>query len=162
MENPCSYKSVRTILDQIQKGTCESRKWTIAGCDGSPYVLGSRLIESSCKCYQCYASFSDRDSIKKHLRQMHELPEAQCSLSKCMEYGNILLVPGPGHFQINMAKACFKLFWHVFLTDLAFLLGFKTPKAQTCCQMATNHHKAMQIIGIALFGFTDELVVPYC
>ena len=44
--NPCSYASVEKVLRSIQT-TCSdnNRKWTVAGCDGLPYALGSRIIE---------------------------------------------------------------------------------------------------------------------
>ncbi|CAC5407837.1 unnamed protein product [Mytilus coruscus] len=42
------------------------------------------------------------------------------------------------------------------------MLGFRTIRAQTCCQMATDHHKAMQMLEITLFGFANELIQEYC
>ncbi|XP_053374886.1 uncharacterized protein LOC123530450 [Mercenaria mercenaria] len=47
--NPCSYDSVKKVLKHVQD-QChvgDNRTWTCVGCDGLPYVLGSRLIEKN-------------------------------------------------------------------------------------------------------------------
>ena len=123
--NPCSYQAVEQVLHHIQSNTCGRREWTIVGCDGLPFVLGSRIISKT-----------------NHLQ-------------------NILLLPGLGHYEINMVKCIFKLMWDPVIEDLAKLLGFKSVKALTSCQKCSDHHKAWQIIQILLFGTMDELLLPY-
>ena len=47
IENPCSYDAVQNV-PQHTKAQCkidQTRKWTTVGCDGLPYILGSRIIE---------------------------------------------------------------------------------------------------------------------
>lgn len=72
------------------------------------------------------------------------------------------LSQGLGHIEINMIKGLFKLLWPIYFKDLAAMLGFRTVRAQTCCQNATDHHKAMQMFEIALFALADELIYEYC
>ncbi len=55
---------------------------------------------------------------------------------------DLLLMPGPGHFEINIVKALFKLLWPVGLKALAKLVGYKTEKALEYCHKAGDHHKA--------------------
>ena len=74
---------------------------------------------------------------------------------------NLLLVPGLGHYEINLVKCAFKLMWDPVLEDLAKMLGFKSLKALTCCQKCTDHHKAWQILQITFFGTMDEILLPY-
>lgn len=48
MENPCSYKSVENVLRHIQHSTIKGdRLWTMVGCDGLPFVLGTNIIKES-------------------------------------------------------------------------------------------------------------------
>ena len=124
--NPCSYNSVDTVLRHIQTQSLDdSKPWTVVGCDGLPYVLGARLIES--------------DATLQ----------------------NLLLVPGLGHFEMNMTRAIFKLLWDVVIEDLADLLGFRTIRAKESCKNCSDHHKSFQIVQILLFGTMDEIIVPY-
>lgn len=46
--NPNSYENVKVILDSLKQNLQigSEREWTILGCDGPPYCLASRLIES--------------------------------------------------------------------------------------------------------------------
>lgn len=53
MVNPCSYEAVGEVFANVLDVCCVKRKWTIAGCDGSPYILGSRLIDSTFNCPTC-------------------------------------------------------------------------------------------------------------
>ncbi|CAC5411461.1 unnamed protein product [Mytilus coruscus] len=158
MKNPCSYTSVKHVLTRIIETTCASRQWSIAGCDGSPYILGSRLMDKSFNCKHCNTDYTNKYAFQKHVKESHD----ECDINESRTFGKLLLVPGLGHIEINMAKGCFKLLWHVFLKELGNMLGFRTIRAQTCCQMATDHHKAMQMIEIALFGFADELIFKFC
>lgn len=103
----------------------DQRQWTIIGCDGLPYALGSRLIEKN--------------------------PNLQ----------HILLMPGLGHYEINMTRGSFKLLWDVCLKELGIMLGFKSLKAQFACQKSFDHHKSWQILQIFFFATCDELILPF-
>ena len=47
LENPCSYEAVKTVLHKLLRttGVGIDRKWTVLGCDGFLYLLGSRILE---------------------------------------------------------------------------------------------------------------------
>lgn len=162
MENPCSYKSVKCVLKNIIETASQTRQWSIAGCDGSPYILESRLMNKSFICSFCSDDFSNKSSFETHLTENHGVCDIKSELNKCREYGKVLLIPGLGHIEINMIKGLFKLLWPIYFKDLAAMLGFRTVRAQTCCQNATDHHKAMQVLEIALFALADELIYEYC
>ena len=125
--NPCSYRAVDAVLQNLKDSNCEEndRKWTMIGCDGLPYVLGSRLIEKD-------ANLQD-----------------------------IFLIPGLGHFEMNMTKSCFKLLWNVILEDIAEVMGYTSTRAKTACQKCTDHHKAWQLLKISMIAVSKELVLPF-
>ena len=58
--NPNSYDNIKLILDQL-KVTLDiggKREWSYVGCDGPPYVIASRLIESDVGKYDWVAMSS--------------------------------------------------------------------------------------------------------
>ncbi|XP_069103763.1 uncharacterized protein [Argopecten irradians] len=162
MVNPCSYEAVETVLSHIAKETCSgNRKWTMVGCDGSPYILGSRLVEKVFVCPHCGDRIFGSNLLLSHLHDKHQHDATASDLPQFLKFKNILLQPGLGHVEINMVKCMFKLLWEVFFKDLAKMLGFNSPKAQLAAKSASDHHKSFQMVEIALFGMADELLVPY-
>lgn len=155
--NPCSYLSVGEVFKTIQKDS--ERQWNIVGCDGLPYLLGARLIERHHTCPICSFAINNTADFENHLESNHN--DNNINTDECKTYGNILLLPGLGHYEINITKALFKLLWPVIFIDLAKMLGFRTIKALTCCEAATNHHKSWQILQIFLKGTSRELLLPY-
>lgn len=51
----------------------------------------------------------------------------------------------------------FRLFLEVVLIDLAKLMGYRTLRALSACQNASDHHKAWQLLEIFMFGTEGEL-----
>ena len=45
-------------------------------------------------------------------------------------FDKLILTPGPGHTEMNMARLLLKLLWEPFLCEFFKFLGFRTPKAQ--------------------------------
>ena len=103
MVNPCSYQSLVTVLDNIlEKSTT---KWVAIGCDGLPYNLCSKMIDNYYKCPHCSETYTNILAFQHHLQQLDII----CERKECRKYHNILLLPGFGHFDINITKALFKL-----------------------------------------------------
>ena len=155
--NPCSYKSVGEVLKQIH--TDSGREWVVVGCDGLPYILGTRLIDNTYSCTNCEYECSSELQLNEHINENHELENVD--VKACKTFGRILLVPGLGHFEINYIKAIFKLLWTVIFIDLAKLLGYRSIKALASCESATNHHKSWQIFEIFLNGTSREMLTYY-
>ena len=61
---------------------------------------------------------------------------------------NLLLLPGPGHFEINTIKVLFRLLWPVGMEKLASLTGFRTAKALQYALKASDHHKSWELLSI--------------
>ena len=123
MVNPNSYERVKEVLEHIKKLVIgPSRKWTVVGSDGVPYVLGQKLRDDN-------AALQD-----------------------------LLLVPGPGHFELNTVRAIFKLIWPVGLRKLAVLLGFTSEKALLYCQKAADHHKSWEML-LIFYRVTVKLLL---
>ena len=43
---------------------------------------------------------------------------------------DILLLPGPGHMELNEGKMLSKFLWYPFMSYLSTLSGFRTPRAK--------------------------------
>lgn len=123
------------------------------------YSTGSRLIENLFVCKHCNTEVNGHDCFVEHL-QIHTPEPTREYINSCWKYKHLLLQPGLGHIEINMSKACFKLLWEICLKDVAKIMGFRSLKALAACQSANDHHKSMQMLEIALFGISDELL-PY-
>jgi hypothetical protein len=117
-------------------------------------------MERSVTCPACgHETKTGVHDFEKHITINH--PDLQCDFQAQRTFQNLLLIPGLGHFEINMVKGLFKLAWHVLLSDMAKLMGFRTDRTLAYCQKASNHHKAWQMVLILLFGTADELLLPY-
>ena len=71
--NPCSYEPNEAVLRSIgiaKYGTGD-RQWLTVFCDGSPYTLCSRIIQSTYRCDQCQVSVSGLDHANSHILQHH-------------------------------------------------------------------------------------------
>lgn len=103
-------------------------------CDGQPYVLGIRLLRVNLVCEMCNA-FLKKDQKTKHTQEYHPWA-AEGDVNFVPEFEWLILMPGPGHIEINMVKATVKFTWAIFWESLAELFNFKSPKAK---QVAFNH-----------------------
>ena len=92
-------------------------------------------------CPTCNELFKTREVFINHVKD-HPTDD----INNCKKYGNIILLPGLGHMEINLTKALFKLLWNVLLKDLALMLGWKSIKALTSCEKCSDHHKAWQML----------------
>ncbi|CAC5380387.1 unnamed protein product [Mytilus coruscus] len=94
MKNPCSYNAVNCVLDSILETTCKTRQWSIAGCDGSPYILGSRLMDKSFCCHHGKTDFNNNSNFIHHLKESHNAASEVYLGRKYGKYGKLLLIPG--------------------------------------------------------------------
>ncbi|VDH89381.1 Hypothetical predicted protein, partial [Mytilus galloprovincialis] len=112
------------VFDHIEVLTKSKRKWTVLGCDALPYTIGNKVIDNHMVCPECYMEFEDITDFEEHRNYRGHCEDIP--LKKCRKYNNILLLPGQGHYEINMVKALFKLLWDIGLIDLAKMLGFSS------------------------------------
>ena len=63
---------------------------------------------------------------------------------------DLLLLPGPGHMEFNEARLLLKLLQHPLISQLASMLGYRTP-----------HAKDVQILSACLEALSRKLVLPY-
>ena len=154
MVNPCSYLSLESVLDDIL-AKC-NMEWVVIVCDVLSFVLCSKMIDNCNICPTCQELFKKNEAFLNHVK-VHPVDD----ISKYRKYGNILLLPGLGHVEINATKAIFKLLWRVVLKDLAVMLGWKSIKALTACEKCTNHHKSWQILQILFGAGTKAILKPY-
>lgn len=136
-ENPCSYDAIDEVFSHISDLTmCGDRKWTILGCDALPFTLGSRLIDSSFLCPTCQREFTDEHSFDQH-RNLSD-HSTGLRIDECKKFKNLLLIPGLGHYEINMVKGVVNFLWKVAFEDFGKMLGFKSPNALASLRACTG------------------------
>ena len=149
------------VLETLLAATMtHDRAWTAIGCDGQPYLLASKLIDRVHQCPVCKILTQSLVEFTQHISTAH--PNEHPDADQCRLFRHILLLPGPGHYEINMVKGIFKLLWDIILVELAKILGFKSTRALEFCQSASDLHKSWEILLIFLEGTLLELVLPYC
>ena len=161
--NPCSYEAVRVVLRAIGEMAgidvynTGKRKWIIVVCDGVPYNLCRRVIACSQVCTNCKHSFNGLDELAQHQNTIH----TGDSVSHVLEFGWVLLQPGPGHVEMNMVKGFVELVWPIFWKELAFLMNFRSDAALHSAKKVNDHHKGWTLCRIARMAITQELLVPF-
>ena len=108
------------------------------------------------KCLLCGQEVEVQD-MDVHQKNYHE-GELK-SFKMC--FGDILLRPGPGHIEMNMARALIKMIWHPYMQCLAILLGFRSPRAQDVIHNGVDHHRSRQILTTFFHSLSKELLKPY-
>jgi hypothetical protein len=160
--NPNSYKNVSLVLNKIGK-ECgihryggDKRNWTIVCCDGLPYNLLMRIIQDTRTCSICNKPFMG-DELSKHFKATHPGQK----LTFFMEYDWVVLKIGGGHYEMNMTKSFFELNWIPFMSELCYLMGFKSDPAQAAAKKCSDNHKSWKLLLIFHSGTMRELVLPY-
>lgn len=159
IKNPNSYENVSSILRNIgfragiyKYDNNKSRKWLFLEVDGTIYVIVEQLINNTYHCTQCKCSFFGKKTFEEHgcsnLRYEHE-------------FDWVILFPGLLHIEMNICRAFVKLNWEVFMKDVAYQMGFKSPAAQNYAYKCSDHHKTWHMLETVPFAFTDELLHPY-
>ena len=97
------------------------------------------------------------DEMVTHSRSSHNGDITQCSL----EFDWVLLLPGPGHVEMNMLKSLVSLLWDVFWVDLVKLMHFKSDDALKAAKRVPDQHKGWQLACIAREALCKELMIPF-
>ena len=162
--NPCSYDTCLDILRDIgrkagiKKYKTGDREWVSVCCDGSPYVLCLRLILSTYLCDTCGVSVMGIPAIDQHL-QNHSADNSTPTYT--LEFDWVLLIPGPGHIEMNLVKSIVEFSWEIFWKQMAICLNFKSENAQKAAKRVSDHHKGWAMLSIARTALAKELVLPF-
>ena len=161
--NPCSYDACLTILRELGRKACirkyglGDREWVSVCCDGSPYVLCLRIIQSTYMCNVCKESANGIAAMEIHMEQSH----CEAALSYSLEFDWVHLVPGTGHVEMNLVRTIVEFCWDIFWRDMAYLMNFKSENALRACKRVSDHHKGWQLLKIARVAISKELVLPF-
>lgn len=157
--NPNSKTAIKHVLTEIKKQgeLGEKRKWVRVGFDGVPYNIALGLMESLVVCEVCEAEV-ERSKFESHVLKYHA--DLQNVAHKKV-FGDLLLVPGAGHMEINMLRAFFSLCKEFCLNHAASCLGFCSKKATEYLTNGVNHHLTWQVLNIVFEAFALELVWVY-
>ena len=132
------------------------REWTVVCSDGLPYNLMLRLLAEQRCCGICNKSFFGEE-IRKHFKDCHPNEKEEFYL----EFDWVVLKIGDGHFEMNMSKTFFELNWVPFMSDLCYIMGFKSEAAQLSAKKCSDNHKAWRLLLMFYIGSVAELVLPY-
>lgn len=119
-----------------------------------PYSIASDIQDDYLECSSCSVFVLKQDK-KEHAKTHPALTEFK------RPYNELLLRPGLGHIELNMAKKLLRFTWIPFMKDLSLKFGFRTPKAQEVFKKGTDHHRSREVLEIVLFALSKELLVPY-
>ena len=171
MVNLNSIEAVRRVMEHVQdvnnlNDEYHERKWTFLHSDGVPYVHVSDIQDHLLECTECKEEVDSKDLsidewndfLKSHAEQ-HPNSSTQFTFKRIFD--NLILTPGPGHIEMNMARLLLKLLWEPFLCEFSKLLGFRTPKAQEVVKNGTDHHRSRYILESSLESLSKELVAPF-
>ena len=65
------------------------------------------------------------------------------------------------HLEMNAARAFISINWDIFVSRLAYVVGFESPKAQLYCKKGSDHHKTWNLLEIMYYSLTEELLIEY-
>lgn len=151
MVNPSSIAAVQEVVEHISDLAIKDsgeRSWTIVASDGVPYVYAANLQDLTVKCDECGLIFKD---IEEH---------TNCSGIAKQFFDSFILIPGPGHIEINMGRAALKLMWEPVLQHIASLLGFRSPNAKRIFKAGIDHHRTRQTLFVLAEALAKELITP--
>lgn len=156
--NPSSLENVKKVLQNIEEQsftTVSKRKWVSVMCDGVPYTFAAQMQDTMKKCSIC-CEFIETSNMDEH-RAIH----APQIVSFFRPFPNLVVRPGPGHIEMNMARKLLSFLWVPFMKTIALELGFRTEKAQRVFRCGVDHHRSRQVLESCLEALSKELVLPF-
>jgi hypothetical protein len=174
--NPCSYEAVKKVLldigkkaDVNQYNPAGSRKWLPVACDGLPFGLCSKVVACTYRCTICDPNRAEFDNLvhgfkeyEQHIHEQHAKHQfSSQELKMHLEFKWVILIPGPGHIEMNLVKSFVELCWDIFYQEMVKIFGFTTDNALIGAKRVSDHHKAWTLLTIARQALTAELILPY-
>ena len=116
----------------------DERTWVRIGFDGVPYRVAKELIDKVHFCNGCEEIIDIKEeSLESPLLQFHN---GDGNVSLKPYFGDILLVPGPGHMEKTFLLTIFKFTKDIFMFKLAGKLVFRSLKAKDFIINCGDHH----------------------
>ena len=103
---------MENIEDQSFTNDSE-RKWVSVMCDGVPYTFAALMQDTMKKCSVC-DDIVDICSIEEH-KAIH----SKQRISFLRLFPNLIVRPGPGHIEMNMARKLLSFLWIPFMKNVA-------------------------------------------
>ena len=172
MVNPSSHEAMDEVMSHVKKccnvGPHCERKRTILASDGVPYILASDIQDNFYICNNCNIEVDRKNITDEEFNEYIQVHCQSCKQSNGTEaeqfskrHQDILLLPGPGHMELNEGKMLLKFLWYPFVSYLSTLLGFRTPRAKDVVKEGVNHHRTKQIFSVCLEALSKELLLPF-
>ena len=174
MVNPASEESLEEVVKHVRSLSLQDgRKWTILHSDGIPYVQLTQMQDNIYKCSECDIELDRRGHMPEdktntawleawtNAQQDHLHTHKSTTSQFLLKFGDILIMPGPGHIIFNMGRKLLDILWEPILSHFAAVLGFRSKNAQNVVRKGVDHHRTKQILSTCLFATAKELVRPY-
>ena len=167
MVNPCSHEAMDEVMSHFKKccnvGPHCERKWTILASDGVPYILASDIQDNFYICNNCNIEVDRKNITDEEFNEYIQVHCQSCKQNNGTEaeqflqrHQHILLLPGPGHMELNEGKMLLKFLWYPFVSYLSTLLGFRTPRAKDVVKEGVDHHRTKQVFSKQIFSICLE------
>ena len=104
MINPNGRQNVLKAIQHCRSlcGLSDKRRWMTLCSDGLPYNQAVSLQESIFLCTQCQKHVDTKgQSLEDHHSKQHNEKQG---IQFEPVFGDVIFIPGPGHFELNMAK----------------------------------------------------------
>ena len=171
--NPSSYSAVKDVLRNIGKTAgikryCETgqsnREWLPVTMDGAPYSLAQEICQKTLICVGCESTGANsvdntvwKDDWEEHVLKVHK----GARVKYVKEFDWVVLRIGKLHMEMNMGKYILDFTWEVFMSALAYEMGFTSEAAQMYARRGTSTHHTMTLLKVAQKATWMELLVPY-
>ncbi|CAH1778669.1 unnamed protein product [Owenia fusiformis] len=163
MVNPNSYASLEAVMRDIGKEAGieryggSIRHWLSVCCDGLPFSLLINMIFDHITCQSCNKTIIGEDEFKIHLETEHPIDEPKYY----REFDWVLLIPGDGHYEMNLVKSYVELMWEVCYKELVRMLGWRSDAALVSAKKCRDYHKAWQTLIVFIAGTLKEMLTTY-
>ncbi len=161
--NPNSIERVASVLRQIglENGVSryggQERHWTFVCQDGLPYTMCMKLIKEAVICDHCQTKCPSVEALQAHNMLTHPGKTARYY----REFDWVYLIPGWGHYEMNLVKSFFELNWIPFMERIAVEMGFTSEAARTYAKKCKDTHLSFQLLLAFHIGSLREMVLPY-
>ena len=155
--NPNLYKTIKEVLfNLLQQVKSDERTWVRIEFDRVPNRIAKELIDKVhfCNGWDEIIDIKE-DSLESHLLKLHD---GDSNVLLRSYFGDILLVPGPGHMEKYFLLTIFKFTKDIFMFKLADKLDFRSSKAKDFIINCEDHHLLWQIANIAFDAFAKEVI----
>ena len=127
-------------------------------------ALAQEICQKTLICVGCESTGANsvdntvwKDDWEEHVLKVHK----GARVKYVKEFDWVVLRIGKLHMEMNMGKYILDFTWEVFMSALAYEMGFTSEAAQMYARRGTSTHHTMTLLKVAQKATWMELLVPY-